>query len=145
MVHIDRFDHQIYTPDQVSQFLDRIALPSKYRTSPVLTDKSAANTPDGLAFATVLQKYFLANVPWENLDLHYSSHHTISLDPMHLFHKIVEKGMGRGGYCMENTAIFGTVLRSLGYDIMTTGGRVNDAVQPMAAGKDWKGPRYDGW
>jgi hypothetical protein len=93
MVHVDRFDHQIYTPEQVSQFLDCIALPAKYRSSPVLEDKNAANTAEGLAFATVLQKYFLANVPWENLDLHYSPHHTVNLDPMHLFHKIVERGM----------------------------------------------------
>lgn len=145
MVQVDRFGHQVYTAAQVSQFLDRIGLPQRYRQSPVLTDKHAASTPEGLAFATVLQRYFLANVPWENLELHYSSHHTISLDPMHLFHKFVEKGHGRGGYCMENTAIFGTVLRSLGYDIMTTGARVNEAVQPMAANKNWKGPRYDGW
>jgi hypothetical protein len=145
MVHLDRFDHQVYTPAQVSQFLDRIGLPRKYRQSPVLTNKNAAKSPEGLIFATVLQRYFLANVPWENLELHYSSHHTISLDPMHLFHKIVERGHGRGGYCMENTAIFGTVLRSLGYDIMTTGARVNETVQPVAASKNWKGPRYDGW
>jgi arylamine N-acetyltransferase len=145
MVHIDRFDHQIYTPEQVSEFLDRIALPAKYRSSPVLKDKNAANTAEGLAFATVLQKYFLANVPWENLDLHYSSHHTVSLDPMHLFHKIVERGMGRGGYCMENTAIFGIVLASLGYDIMTTGARVNEAMRSNAASKNWRGPKYDGW
>jgi hypothetical protein len=46
---------------------------------------------------------------------------------------------------MENTAIFGTMLASLGYDIMTTGARVNEAVQPMAASKNWKGPKYDGW
>lgn len=57
---------------------------------------------------------------------------------MHLFHEIVERNSGRGGYCMENTAIFGTILASLGYDITTTGARGNEAVQPRAAGKNWK-------
>ena len=145
MAYADRFGHPIYTLPQVFQFLDRINLPQGHRQSPVLTDKHAANTPEGLAFATLLQRYFIANVPWENLELHYSSHHTVSLDPMYLFHKIVEKGCGRGGYCVEVNSVFGTVLRSLGYDIMTTGARVNEAVQQIAASKNWKGPRYDGW
>ena len=145
MVHLDPSTRTVYSPEQLQQFFDRIALPKKYRSSPVIRNKSAANTKDGLSFVTALQRYFLANVPWENLELHYSSHHTITLDPMHLFHKMVERGAGRGGYCMENTAIFATVLRSLGYDIMTTGGRVNEAVQPIAANKNWTGPKYDGW
>lgn len=69
----------------------------------------------------------------------------MTLDPSHLFEKIVERNAGRGGYCMENSCLLGTVLKSLGYDVVATGARVNEAVQPMAAKKDWPGPRYSGW
>lgn len=46
---------------------------------------------------------------------------------------------------MENSCLFGTVLRSLGYDVMSIGAKVNEAVQPVSASKGWKGPKYDGW
>ena len=134
-----------YTPSQLQQIFDLIKLPPKYRSHPVIKDASAANTAAGLSFVRTLQKYFLANIPWENLDLHYSTHHTISLSPVHLFQKIVTDGRGRGGYCMENTCFFYTILLSLGYAIYPTGGRVNEACQPISAGRNWPGPRYDGW
>ena len=46
---------------------------------------------------------------------------------------------------MENTCLLGTVLRSIGYNVMSTGARVNEAVQPVSGSPDWGGPRYDGW
>lgn len=131
-----------YTAAQIQQYYERIRLPESLRKTPVST---IANTREGLEFLKVLVKHQLAYVPFENLDLHYSPHHTISIDPQHLFRKIVGRHAGRGGYCMENSALFGTVLRSLGYDIVSIGAKVNEAVQPMAAGKSWKGPIYDGW
>ena len=133
---------QIYTPEQIQQYYERIQLPQSYRDTNV---PSIANTPEGLKFLTVLQKHQLSNIPFENLELHYSSHHTITLEPQHLFHKIVERNAGRGGYCMENSCLFGTVLRSIGFDVFSIGARVNEAVQPIAANKGWKGPKYDGW
>jgi arylamine N-acetyltransferase len=133
---------QTYTPSQIQQYYERVQLPKSYRDTPVST---IANTREGLVFLTLLQKHQLAFVPFENLELHYSSHHTITLDPQHLFHKIVERNAGRGGYCMENNALFGTVLRSVGFDIVSIGAKVNEAVQPVAAAKGWKGPVYDGW
>lgn len=133
---------QTYTPEQIQQYFERVHLPKKYRNAPIST---TANTQDGLEFLSLLLKHQLAYVPFENLELHYSSHHTISLDPQHLFHKIVERNTGRGGYCMENSTLFGTVLRSLGFDVVTIGAKVNEAVQPVAAGPGWQGPVYDGW
>ncbi|KAJ5472788.1 hypothetical protein N7530_006789 [Penicillium desertorum] len=50
-----------------------------------------------------------------------------------VFEKIVDGNSDRGGYCMENNTLFGTVLRSLGYNTTSVGGRVNKAVQPMSA------------
>jgi hypothetical protein len=46
---------------------------------------------------------------------------------------------------METTGLLATVLRSLGFDIITAGARVNEVVQPVAADKEWQGPRYNGW
>ena len=46
---------------------------------------------------------------------------------------------------MENSCLFGTVLRSLGFDVVSVGAKVNEAVQPVSANKGWKGPKYDGW
>jgi len=31
---------------------------------------------------------------------------------------------GRGGYCMENNCFFGTILRSIGFDVYSAGARV---------------------
>jgi arylamine N-acetyltransferase len=135
---------QTYTPSQIQAYYSRIGLPTKDHL-PLEEVAKITNTAAGLAFLAKLQVYHLSSIPFENLELHYSSHHTITLDPQHLFHKIVERNAGRGGYCMENSCLFGTVLRTLGYDIMSTGARVNQAIEPMAASKGWKGPKYDNW
>jgi arylamine N-acetyltransferase len=141
----DRYGRSTYTPSQIEAFFDRISLPKQHYSHAVAQNSSAARSAEGLEFLAILQKYTLAAVPFESLALQYSSHHTISIDPQALFHKIVERGNGRGGYCMENSCLFGTVLRTLGYDVYTTGARVNEAVQPMSASKNWAGPKFDGW
>ena len=86
-----------------------------------------------------LQLWQLAAVPFGNLVIHYSPHHTVSLDTEALFIKIVQRRMG--GYCMENNTFFATILRSLGYELYTTGARVSFAVD--AGEKDHQG--YSGW
>ncbi len=141
----DRYGRSTYTPSQIEAFFDRISLPKRHRCHAVVQKPSTARSAEGLEFLAILQKYTLAAIPFESLALHYSSHHTISIDPQALFHKIVERGHGRGGYCMENSCLFGTVLRTLGYDVYPTGARVNEAVQPMSASKNWPGPKFDGW
>ena len=142
MAAFDPGHRQTYTPEQIQGYYERIRLPAEHRSTNVAT---IANTKDGLAFLTVLVKHQLAYVPFENLELHYSSHHSIDLEAEHLFDKIVGRNAGRGGYCMENSALLGAVLRTLGFDVVSIGAKVNEAVQPMAAGKGWKGPVYDGW
>jgi hypothetical protein len=141
----DRYGRSTYTPSQIEAFFDRISLPQRHRSHAVLQNPSAACSAEGLGFLAILQKYTLAAIPFESLALHYSSHHTVSIDPQELFHKIVDRGNGRGGYCMENSCLFGTVLRSLGYDIYPTGARANEAVQPISASKNWPGPKFEGW
>ncbi|KAJ5674494.1 arylamine N-acetyltransferase 2 [Penicillium maclennaniae] len=130
-----------YSLEQLHRYFNRIGLPQVDRQSSVAQkDEKVA-----LQFLELLQRYQLAAVPFENLILHYSAHRTISIDHEQVFDKIVNNASRRGGYCMENSTLFGTVLRTLGYNVTPVGGRVNEAVQPMAASKSWKGPTYNGW
>ena len=110
----------IYTTSQLESYFERISLPSKYRD---LSHKTGDNAPRDLEFLTALQKHQLAAVPFENLSIHYSPTHTIDLDPNFLYEKIVRRR--RGGYCMENNCFFGTVLRSLGFNLYSAGARVS--------------------
>ncbi|KAI4263907.1 MAG: hypothetical protein L6R42_000966 [Xanthoria sp. 1 TBL-2021] len=75
-----------------------------------------------------IQQHHLSTYPFENLSLHYSTTHTISLDLDLLFEKFVEADRGRGGYCMENNAFLGSMLRSMGYDVTSVGARVCDGI-----------------
>lgn len=96
------------------------------------------NPKDALNFLQ-LQRHQQATAPFENLQLHYSSHHTVSLNTEHLYAKIVEKD-NRGGYCMENKCFFGTILRSLGYTLHSAGARVAVAASgtPAEGSFGWK-------
>ena len=110
----------MYTREQLDAYLSYISFPvTKYKISPEI-----AKTYDGLAYLVALQKYQLARVPFENLELHYSKERHISLDPNDLFDKIVLCRNGRGGFCMENNGLFGVVLKSLGFEVIPTGARV---------------------
>ncbi|OOF96811.1 hypothetical protein ASPCADRAFT_167960 [Aspergillus carbonarius ITEM 5010] len=142
---IDWSRRPTYSQEQLGRYFDRIGLPEKYRKSPVIQAGATIDGEAALDFLRVLQRYQVAAVPFENLSLHYAAHRGISIDPDSLFEKIVDSPSERGGYCMENSGLFGTVLRSLGYEVTAVGGRVNEAAQPMSASKNWKGPKYDGW
>jgi len=109
-----------YSHDQIASYLDRLQLP------PHLHQYDVANLdpPAALAYLAMLQKHHLAWIPFENLSLHYSAHHRLCLHPDHLFRKIIADANGRGGYCMENNTLFGTLLRSLGFTLYPTAGRV---------------------
>ena len=109
--------HAHYTKEQISKHLNHISFHDSSRT---------LLHQDTLISLTSLQTYQLATVPFENISLHYSPSHEISLDPEHLYRKIVTHG--HGGYCMENNLFFGTVLRTLGYKLHSVGARVNESV-----------------
>lgn len=134
-----------YTAGQIKQFYHRISLPAVYRYEPGAISARVLDFPeDALAFLSALQRYTLASVPFENLDLHYSQDHTVSIDPQDLFEKVVERRGGeggRGGYCMQTNALFGNVLRGLGFDVMAAGARVNAAAQPSGGDSS----SYSGW
>ncbi len=60
-----------------------------------------------------LQEHHLHAVPYENLDIVYGV--PLSLEIDHLIDKIVYRR--RGGYCFELNALFGWLLRELGYEV----------------------------
>ncbi|OKL55493.1 hypothetical protein UA08_09186 [Talaromyces atroroseus] len=141
---VDWSQRPTYSPEQLDRYFDRIKLPEKYRQSPILQNSANSDNEAALSFLKVLERYQVAAVPFENLNLHYSVQRSVSIDPQKLIEKIVDSDSERGGYCMENSTLFGTVLRSLGYQVTSVGGRVNEAAQPMSASKNWRGPKYDG-
>ena len=124
----------LLSASQVHAYYDRICLPQHWRLQPGQESRTVAADPSrGLEFLTKLQQHTMVSVPFENLDMHYNRYHDIFIDLPHLYYKIVERGHGRGGYCMETNTLFGAVLRSLGFDVYPAGARV------------YKGDSYGGW
>lgn len=111
-----------YSKEQISKYFERLNLPEKDQKY----DVAGLSPEDELKYLTLLQKHNLAEIPFENLTLHYSAHHSINVHPQALFTKIIGDNNGRGGYCMENNALFGTLLSSLGFNIYSAGARVNN-------------------
>ncbi|KAH8676064.1 arylamine N-acetyltransferase 4 [Xylariales sp. PMI_506] len=107
------------TPDQVSEFLEYIGLPTHLRTA-----------PPSLTLLRALHIHTIAALPYENLSIHYNPSHTVVLDPLHVFRKVVTDARGRGGYCMEIAIFFNHVLRSLGFSAYTAGAK----TRPRFAG-----------
>lgn len=124
-----------YTRQQLAKWLQLI----NQGTSDLSLEKLESEIQqDPLGTLGKLQLWQLAAIPFGNIILHYSSHHKISLDPETLFDKIVTRQLG--GYCMENNAFFATVLRSLGYQLYTTGARISNQLDPTAHPEG-----YSGW
>ena len=119
----------VYSPSQLTQYLNHISHP------PVPT-----SAPRDLSLLSSLQTRQLCTIPFESLSLHYSPTRQISLSPRALFAKMVTNPAGRrGGYCMENNALFGCVLRGLGYEVLSVGGRVSHETTGRRDGG------WDGW
>ncbi|KAH6615146.1 arylamine N-acetyltransferase 1 [Boeremia exigua] len=137
-------DRPRYSAAQLHDYFARIQLPQKYLDSPLLSNKSYSITKQhGLPFLQALTRHHVCNVPFENLELHYSAHRIITLDPADLYTKIVTNR--RGGRCMENNTFFGTVLRSLGFEVRNCGGRVSRAMSPYPEVRRNQAATYDGW
>lgn len=116
-----------YTTDQLEAYLERIGYNSP---GSLFLVKSRIGT-DPLGTLSELQRRHLCAIPWGNSGLHYTQHHTISIHPQSVYEKLIHRRLD--GYCMENTNLFFVVLRSLGYQVYATGGRVSQAT---ATGND---------
>ncbi|KAJ5545054.1 hypothetical protein N7535_006558 [Penicillium sp. DV-2018c] len=124
-----------YTDKQLESYLQRIGYTPRHdydsnhyhdSSEPLLLNLRAEIDMDEFSALCELQRRHLSAIPWGNSGLHYSQYHTISLNPQSLFEKMVEER--RDGYCMENSGLFYHVLRSLGYLVYATGGRVSHAA-----------------
>lgn len=147
-VPLEPKDRPRYSKEQLETYFKVIKLPQQYLDSPVLSDPSLASTKEhGLPLVKALARYHAQNVPFENLELHYSAHKTISLNMDDLFTKFAERGLkyGRGGRCMENNGFFGTILRSIGYEVRNCAGRVSRMMSPLDHVRNEQGHTYDGW
>ncbi|KAJ5138813.1 Arylamine N-acetyltransferase [Penicillium bovifimosum] len=113
------------TDEQLEAYLKRIGYPSQSESN-LLQHLRQNIEKDAFSALCELQRRHLAAIPWGNSGLHYSQHHTITLNPQTLFEKMVERRLD--GYCMENTGLLFIVLRSLGYLVYATGGRVSHAA-----------------
>lgn len=116
------------SPAQISQFLSHIKLPRHLHTA-----------PPTLPLLRALHTHMLASCPYENLSIHYSPTHAVSLDPQTVFAKIVTAAAGRGGYCMELAILYNHVLRGLGFAAYTVGARTRPRVDGVPGGD------FPGW
>ncbi|KAK1574168.1 arylamine N-acetyltransferase 1 [Colletotrichum navitas] len=112
MVLQRRIHAMSYSEEQLDRYFQHINYPREKHAS------------DRLQLLAELQAHQLARVPFENLTLHYSKHRLISLDLGDLFDKVVVQG--KGGYCMELNALFGAVLKGLGFNLISVGGKVKE-------------------
>lgn len=108
-----------YSRPQIESYLDHISFPKVHHPLPT---PEVVKSVAGIEYLSALQRYHLATVPFENISLHYSQEKVLSLNNEDLHDKIVRRK--RGGYCMENNQFFATVLRSLGYEVVSVGARV---------------------
>jgi arylamine N-acetyltransferase len=111
-----------YSHDQVTAYFERIKLPQQHRKY----DVAGLKPEEALQYLTLLQKQHLVEIPFENLNQHYTFHRQVSIHPQELFKKIVSDNNGRGGYCMENNCLFGTLLHTLNFNVYSAGARVYD-------------------
>lgn len=112
-----------YSLQQIRHYFNYISFPCHPQQHiPSLHEKGQEQ--HALEFLRLLQIHQLSSIPFENLSLHYSPHHSISIDADGLYEKLVGNERGRGGYCMENNCFLGTVLSSLGFEIYSAGARV---------------------
>jgi len=146
-----RSSRPTYSVSQVHAYFCIIDLPPVSLSSPLLAEPALAHTSThGLPFLSALMRHHMAAIPYENLSLHYSSHCNVTpsdveLDMQDIYSLMVDGGMGRGGQCLEMNSMFGTVLRTLGFDVMSTAARTNTACQAVARTPEYEGPNYNAW
>ncbi|CAG8979181.1 hypothetical protein HYALB_00000316 [Hymenoscyphus albidus] len=101
--------NRTYSSDQLGHWEECISLPPRFRrlASPILD----------LEYLITLHTHQIVKIPYENLSLHYTPTPRVSLNPQDLFQKIVGNARGRGGYCMEGSIFFNSILRSLGFKV----------------------------
>ncbi|KAL4865857.1 hypothetical protein BDV12DRAFT_187853 [Aspergillus spectabilis] len=116
----------LYTPDQLEIYLQRIGYRTPDSQPTLLQHLQRSIQEDALGALAELQRHHIGSIPWGNSAIHYSQHHSISTHPSAVFEKLVVRRLD--GYCMESTNLLYVVLRSLGYQVYPTAGRVSNAA-----------------
>lgn len=117
------------TSEEIDRYFDHIQLPQKFRR-----EKSPALDA---AYLAALHVHHISTLPYENLSLHYAKEVNISLDAHQIFAKFLANG--RGGYCMEHSIFFNSLLRALGFQVYLTGARARPRKNGVPHGD------YMGW
>lgn len=99
---------------QLSHYASYIGLPTHYYPS--------CKPAPTLHLLTTLHIHHITTIPYENLVLHYSPTHIISLEPADLATKLTQNG--RGGYCHEGATLFNHILRAYGFHTYIAGVRI---------------------
>lgn len=121
--------YYILSPQQVQAYYEHIHLPEHYRYP--VGSGAARDSQRALPWLSAIIRHHAAAIPFENLTLHYDRSHTVTIAHDTVFAKAVTKTTddgrpcNRGGYCLENGGLLLCVLRSLGFDVYPTGGRIN--------------------
>lgn len=117
------------SPGELERYFDHIGLPYKFQVQ--------QKPPLDITLLTALHTHHISTIPYENLSLHYTKDVNISLD----VHVLLEKFLanGRGGYCMEHSIFFNSVLRAYGFQVYLTGARPRLRKNGVPYGE------YQGW
>lgn len=115
------------SPEQAEAYLDRISLPESAKT----LLREGPDGPGALGAVTQLQQHHMAAVPFENIDLHYSSHRSLPQQTETVYDTVVQRK--RGGTCPQVHQLFSQLLRAFGFSVYCTGGRLNAPASPAAA------------
>lgn len=131
---------------QVTAYLDRISLPDGDRA----LLKQGPDSSHALMAVTSLQAHHLRSVPFENLDLSYSSHHSVPQDIATVYHRVVN--LKRGGVCDQIQPLFTELLRYFGFLVYCAGSRINAAAgigvasgQTPLKNTNKTGPQFGPW
>jgi arylamine N-acetyltransferase len=112
--------------EQAQAYLERINLPEKHRVQL----NEGPSCPEALEAVTALQKYHMAAVTFDNLDMHYSSHHDLVLNTEYVYDLVVSRR--RGGACPQVHQLFALLLQVFGFSAYCSGGRMNEPASPAA-------------
>ncbi|KAI0153148.1 hypothetical protein GGR57DRAFT_512956 [Xylariaceae sp. FL1272] len=126
--------------EQVESYLMRIELPQSAREQL----RQGPNGPNALKAVQALQQSHLRTVPFENLDLIYSAHHSIQTDIDLVYDHVVKQG--RGGVCDSLHPLFARLLRFFGFSVYLTGSRMNSSAALLAdPSLDKYKPKFGPW
>jgi hypothetical protein len=90
---LDPNERPKYSKEHIQTYLRRIYLPQKYLNSQLFSEPTLTRTKEhGLPLIAAIVRWHTSNVPFEDLELHYSAKHTISLDPSDLYSRFGECG-----------------------------------------------------